>query len=101
MIKPYPAQAGEKVSRGNNERRTDYSPGAKPLYAQLHDSFAGKTESWRIQKERCVRPTEAEFEEILASAVVTARRVPAELAAKGLVNDRPGIGTMVISTSEK
>lgn len=62
--------------------------------------FAGKTESRRIQKND-VLPTEAEFEEIFGVSRITARRALAELAAKGLVKRQAGIGTMVISTSEK
>ncbi|WP_270943437.1 GntR family transcriptional regulator [Klebsiella pneumoniae] len=46
-------------------------------------------------------PTEAEFEEIFGVSRITARRALAELAAKGLVKRQAGIGTMVISTSEK
>ncbi|WP_248792100.1 GntR family transcriptional regulator, partial [Escherichia coli] len=45
--------------------------------------------------------TEAEFEEIFGVSRITARRALAELAAKGLVKRQAGIGTMVISTSEK
>ncbi len=46
-------------------------------------------------------PTEAEFEERFGVSRITARRALAELVAKGLVKRQAGIGTMVISTSEK
>ncbi|MEI4926850.1 GntR family transcriptional regulator, partial [Klebsiella pneumoniae] len=52
-------------------------------------------------KKNDVLPTEAEFEEIFGVSRITARRALAELAAKGLVKRQAGIGTMVISTSEK
>lgn len=78
----------------------DYSPGAKPLYAQLHDILLGKLKAGEYKKND-VLPTEAEFEEIFGVSRITARRALAELAAKGLVKRQAGIGTMVISTSEK
>ena len=78
----------------------DYSPGAKPLYAQLHDILLEKLKTGEYKKND-VLPTEAEFEEIFGVSRITARRALAELAAKGLVKRQAGIGTMVISTSEK
>lgn len=78
----------------------DYSRGAKPLYAQLHDILLEKLKTGEYKKND-VLPTEAEFEEIFGVSRITARRALAELAAKGLVKRQAGIGTMVISTSEK
>lgn len=78
----------------------DFSRGAKPLYAQLYDILLArlKNGAW---KKNDVLPTEAEFEELFGVSRITARRALAELAAKGLVKRQAGIGTMVISTSEK
>jgi len=78
----------------------DFSRGAKPLYAQLYDILLTrlKNGAW---KKNDVLPTEAEFEELFGVSRITARRALAELAAKGLVKRQAGIGTMVISTSEK
>lgn len=78
----------------------DYSRGAKPLYAQLYDILLEKLKTGQYKKND-VLPTEAEFEEIFGVSRITARRALAELAAKGLVKRQAGIGTMVISTSEK
>lgn len=78
----------------------DYSRGAKPLYAQLHDILLEKLKTGEYKKND-VLPTEAKFEEIFGVSRITARRALAELAAKGLVKRQAGIGTMVISTSEK
>ena len=78
----------------------DYSRGAKPLYAQLHDILLEKLRTGAYKKND-VLPTEAEFEELFGVSRITARRALAELAAKGLVKRQAGIGTMVISTSEK
>ena len=78
----------------------DYSRGAKPLYAQLHDILLEKLKAGEYKKND-VLPTEAEFEEIFGVSRITARRALAELVAKGLVKRQAGIGTMVISTSEK
>lgn len=78
----------------------DYSRGAKPLYAQLYDILLEKLKTGEYKKHD-VLPTEAEFEEIFGVSRITARRALAELAAKGLVKRQAGIGTMVISTSEK
>lgn len=78
----------------------DYSRGAKPLYAQLYDILLEKLKTGEYKKND-VLPTEAEFEEIFGVSRITARRALAELAAKGLVKRQAGIGTMVISTSEK
>ena len=60
----------------------DYSPGAKPLYAQLHDILLGILKAGESKKND-VLPTEAEFEEIFGVCRITARRELAELAAKG------------------
>ncbi|MDV3454614.1 hypothetical protein RZS00_20990 [Klebsiella pneumoniae] len=46
----------------------DYSPGAKPLYAQLHDILLGKLKAGEYKKND-VLPTEAEFEEIFGVSV--------------------------------
>lgn len=78
----------------------NYSRGAKPLYAQLYDILLEKLKAGEYKKND-VLPTEAEFEEIFGVSRITARRALAELAAKGLVKRQAGIGTMVISTSEK
>ncbi|MDG1640665.1 GntR family transcriptional regulator [Klebsiella huaxiensis] len=78
----------------------DYSRGAKPLYAQLYDILLEKLRTGAYKKND-VLPTEAEFEELFGVSRITARRALAELAAKGLVKRQAGIGTMVISTSEK
>lgn len=78
----------------------DYSRGAKPLYAQLYDILLEKLKTGEYKKND-VLPTEAEFEEIFGVSRITSRRALAELAAKGLVKRQAGIGTMVISTSEK
>lgn len=78
----------------------DYSRGAKPLYAQLYDILLDRLKTGEYKKND-VLPTEAEFEEIFGVSRITARRALAELAAKGLVKRQAGIGTMVISTSEK
>ena len=61
----------------------DYSPEPKPLYAQLHDIFAGKTES-RKYKKNDVLPTEAEFEEIGVNRITASLR-SRSWPAKGLV----------------
>lgn len=65
----------------------DYSRGAKPLYAQLHDILLEKLKTGEYKKND-VLPTEAEFEEIFGVSRITARRALAELAAKGLVKRR-------------
>ncbi|HEY3985858.1 GntR family transcriptional regulator [Cedecea sp.] len=78
----------------------DYSRGAKPLYAQLYDILLSRLKAGEYKKND-VLPTEAKFEELFGVSRITARRALAELAAKGLVKRQPGIGTMVISTSEK
>ncbi|MGK9174423.1 GntR family transcriptional regulator [Yokenella regensburgei] len=78
----------------------DYSRGAKPLYAQLYDILLSRLKAGTYKKHD-VLPTEAEFEELFGVSRITARRALAELAAKGLVKRQAGIGTMVISTSEK
>ncbi|HIE0189802.1 GntR family transcriptional regulator [Serratia nematodiphila] len=78
----------------------DYSRGAKPLYAQLYDILLEKLKNGEYRKND-VLPTEAEFEEMFGVSRITARRALAELVAKGLVKRQAGIGTMVISTSEK
>lgn len=78
----------------------DYSRGAKPLYAQLYDILLSRLKAGEYKKND-VLPTEAEFEELFGVSRITARRALAELAAKGLVKRQAGIGTMVISTSEK
>lgn len=78
----------------------DYSRGAKPLYAQLYDILLSRLKAGEYKKND-VLPTEAEFEERFGVSRITARRALAELAAKGLVKRQAGIGTMVISTSEK
>ncbi|WP_427162909.1 GntR family transcriptional regulator [Klebsiella oxytoca] len=62
----------------------DYSRGAKPLYAQLHDILLEKLRTGAYKKND-VLPTEAEFEELFGVSRITARRALAELAAKGLV----------------
>lgn len=78
----------------------DYSRGAKPLYAQLYEILLSRFRAGEYKKND-VLPTEAEFEELFGVSRITARRALAELAAKGLVKRQAGIGTMVISTSEK
>ncbi|ECJ5918790.1 GntR family transcriptional regulator [Salmonella enterica subsp. salamae] len=78
----------------------DYSRGAKPLYAQLYDILLLRLKTGEYKKDD-VLPTEAEFEERFGVSRITARRALAELAAKGLVKRQAGIGTRVISTSEK
>ncbi|WP_434637556.1 GntR family transcriptional regulator [Klebsiella sp. I138] len=78
----------------------DYSRGAKPLYAQLYDILLERLKTGTYKKND-VLPTEAEFEELFGVSRITARRALAELVAKGLVKRQAGIGTMVISTSEK
>ncbi len=78
----------------------DYSRGAKPLYSQLYDILLSRLKAGEYKKND-VLPTEAEFEELFGVSRITARRALAELAAKGLVKRQAGIGTMVISTSEK
>ncbi|HFZ8996555.1 TPA: GntR family transcriptional regulator [Citrobacter freundii] len=78
----------------------DYSRGAKPLYAQLYDILLSRLKAGEYKKDD-VLPTEAEFEERFGVSRITARRALAELAAKGLVKRQAGIGTRVISTSEK
>jgi Transcriptional regulators len=78
----------------------DYSRGAKPLYAQLYDILLSRFRAGEYKKND-VLPTEAEFEERFGVSRITARRALAELVAKGLVKRQAGIGTMVISTSEK
>lgn len=80
--------------------KLDYSSGAKPLYAQLYDILLARLKNGEYKKND-VLPTEAEFEELFGVSRITARRALAELAAKGLVKRQAGIGTMVISTSEK
>ncbi|WMW60519.1 GntR family transcriptional regulator [Serratia marcescens] len=82
------------------EQELDYSRGAKPLYAQLYDILLEKLKNGEYRKND-VLPTEAEFEEMFGVSRITARRALAELVAKGLVKRQAGIGTMVISTSEK
>ncbi|CAI1955488.1 MULTISPECIES: GntR family transcriptional regulator [Serratia] len=82
------------------EQELDYSRGAKPLYAQLYDILLEKLKTGQYRKND-VLPTEAEFEEMFGVSRITARRALAELVAKGLVKRQAGIGTMVISTSEK
>ncbi|WP_414165274.1 GntR family transcriptional regulator [Superficieibacter sp. BNK-5] len=78
----------------------DYSRGAKPLYAQLYDILLSRLKAGEYKKND-ILPTEAEFEERFGVSRITARRALAELVAKGLVKRQAGIGTMVISTSEK
>ncbi|WP_312240236.1 GntR family transcriptional regulator [Pantoea sp.] len=78
----------------------DYSRGAKPLYAQLYEILLHQLKTGEYKKND-VLPTEAEFEERFGVSRITARRALAELVAKGLVKRQAGIGTMVISTSEK
>lgn len=82
------------------KKELDYSRGAKPLYAQLYDILLSRLKSGEYKKND-VLPTEAEFEERFGVSRITARRALAELAAKGLVKRQAGIGTLVISTSEK
>ncbi len=82
------------------KEKLDYSRGAKPLYAQLYDILLSRLKAGEYKKND-VLPTEAEFEERFGVSRITARRALAELAAKGLVKRQAGIGTMVISTSEK
>lgn len=82
------------------KQELDYTRGAKPLYAQLYDILLNKLKSGEYKKND-VLPTEAEFEERFGVSRITARRALAELVAKGLVKRQAGIGTMVISTSEK
>lgn len=82
------------------KQELDYTRGAKPLYAQLYDILLYKLKTGEYKKND-VLPTEAEFEERFGVSRITARRALAELVAKGLVKRQAGIGTMVISTSEK
>lgn len=82
------------------KQELDYTRGAKPLYAQLYDILLDKLKNGEYKKND-VLPTEAEFEERFGVSRITARRALAELVAKGLVKRQAGIGTMVISTSEK
>ncbi|WMY72526.1 GntR family transcriptional regulator [Buttiauxella selenatireducens] len=82
------------------KQELDYTRGAKPLYAQLYDILLHKLKTGEYKKND-VLPTEAEFEERFGVSRITARRALAELVAKGLVKRQAGIGTMVISTSEK
>lgn len=82
------------------KQELDYTRGAKPLYAQLYDILLHKLKTGEYKKHD-VLPTEAEFEERFGVSRITARRALAELVAKGLVKRQAGIGTMVISTSEK
>lgn len=82
------------------KQELDYTRGAKPLYAQLYDILLQKLKNGEYKKND-VLPTEAEFEERFGVSRITARRALAELVAKGLVKRQAGIGTMVISTSEK
>ncbi len=72
----------------------DYSPGAKPLYAQLHDILLGKLKAGEYKKND-VLPTEAEFEEIFGVSRITAQRALNELALEGLVERMRGRGTIV------
>ena len=74
----------------------DYSPGAKPLYAQLHDILLGKLKAGEYKKND-VLPTEAEFEEIFGVSRITARRALAELdrAVDGLDALRHRVGREV------
>jgi DNA-binding GntR family transcriptional regulator len=96
---PAAGAAGEKEWKLMKEE-LDYSRGAKPLYAQLYDILLSRFKAGEYKKND-VLPTEAEFEERFGVSRITARRALAELAAKGLVKRQAGIGTMVISTSEK
>lgn len=82
------------------KEKLDYSRGAKPLYAQLYDILLNRLRAGQYKKND-VLPTEAEFEERFGVSRITARRALAELAAKGLIKRQPGIGTLVIATSEK
>lgn len=82
------------------KHKLDYTPGTKPLYAQLFDILVHKLRTGEYKKHD-VLPTEAEFEEHFGVSRITARRALAELVAKGLVKRQAGIGTIVISTSEK
>ncbi|CAM3929566.1 GntR family transcriptional regulator [Rahnella bruchi] len=82
------------------KQELDYTRGARPLYAQLYEILLHKLRTGEYKKDD-VLPTEAEFEERFGVSRITARRALAELVSKGLLKRQAGIGTMVISTSEK